>query len=340
MTRGEAKALMWAGAGITALLGMQQMVRRSRRYDFRGRVVLITGASRGLGLILARLWAEEGARLAICARDGEDLDTARRELSTTAEVASFECDIMHRADIERMLREVEGELGPVDVLVNNAGTIAVGPFETMTVEDFDDSLRTHFWGPLHAIQGVLPAMRERGEGRIVNVSSIGGRIGVPHMAAYCAGKFALTGFSQALRAELLPHGICVTTVIPGLITTGSPRNAHFKGQHEAEYAWFAAADSMPGLAMDAEAAGREVVEAARYGEAEVILGKAAELASLFNGVFPGLTADLLSVAQRFLPSAEGGIGTEKALGSESESNVTQSPLTERTRRAEEKFNQR
>src|SRR5690606_33875253 len=102
-----------------------------------------------------------------------------------------------------------------------------------------------FWGPFYCIDAVLGGMRRRGEGRIVNVSSVGGRVGVPHMVPYCAGKFALVGFSESLRAELRSSGIRVTTVCPGLMRTGSPRNALFKGRHRAEYAWFAIADSLP-----------------------------------------------------------------------------------------------
>src|SRR5204863_5194639 len=123
--------------------------------------------------------------------------------------------------------------------------------------------------PLFTTLSVLPAMRRQGEGRIVNISSIGGKIAVPHLLPYDASKFALTGFSEGLRAELLKDGIYVTTVCPGLMRTGSPRNADFKGQHEAEYAWFSIGDSLPGMSMSAEAAAERIVTAFRQGEAEV-----------------------------------------------------------------------
>ena len=114
-------------------------------------------------------------------------------------------------------------------------------------------------------------MRRRGFGRIVNITSIGGRVAVPHLAPYSASKFALTGLSDAVRAELAPYGIRVTTVSPGLMRTGSPVNAQVKGQHEAEYAWFAIADSLPGFSIVGRARRRQILSACRYGDPELTI---------------------------------------------------------------------
>src|SRR6185503_4123757 len=118
---------------------------------------------------------------------------------------------------------------------------------------------------------VLPEMRARREGRIVNITSIGGKISVPHLLPYSASKFALVGLSEGLRAELAKDGIVVTTICPGLMRTGSPRNATFKGQHRAEYAWFSIGDSLPVTAMSADRAARQILTACKRGEAEVVL---------------------------------------------------------------------
>src|SRR5207302_995684 len=150
---------------------------------------------------------------------------------------------------ELMVDEVLDRFGRLHVLINNAGVIQVGPMEEMTLADYEDTMQTHFWAPLFTTLSVLPALRRQGEGRIVNISSIGGKIAVPHLLPYSASKFALTGFSEGLRAELLKDGIYVTTVCPGLMRTGSPRNADFKGQHRAEYAWFSISDSLPFFSM-------------------------------------------------------------------------------------------
>src|SRR5205823_4029010 len=135
------------------------------------------------------------------------------------------CDVTHRREVTQFVRATRERFGRIDVLVNNAGTIEVGPMEVMTLDDYDRAMKTHFWGPLYMVLAVLPELRKRREGRIVNVSSIGGKISVPHLLPYCASKFALTGFSQGLRAELAKDGIVVTTVCPGLMRTGSPLNA-------------------------------------------------------------------------------------------------------------------
>lgn len=331
--RSGASPWLWAAVGVGLLLAGRAALRARRRMDFRDRVVLITGGSRGLGLILARQFAAEGARLAICARDPAELERARCELAGRgAQVVAIPCDVTDEDDVRGMVTAVEELLGPVDVLVNNAGVIQAGPVDTMTVDDFDHEMRTHFYGPLYTTLAVLPAMRARRSGRIVNISSIGGKVPVPHLLPYSASKFALVGLSEGLRAELAGDGVLVTTVCPGLIRTGSPRNAWFKGQHEKEYAWFSIGDSVPGPSMNAERAARRILDAAQHGEAEVILSVPARLAALAHGIAPGLTAEGLALADRLLPDS-GGAGTEQYRGYESESAWAPSPLTTLTQQA-------
>jgi len=236
------------------------------------------------------------------------------------------CDVTDRAQVEEMVGAVRGHFGRIDVLVNNAGVIAVGPMEVMTREDYEEAMAIHFWGPLEAVLAAVPEMRARGEGRIVNVSSIGGKLSVPHLLPYSASKFALVGLSEGLRAELRKDGVLVTTVCPGLMRTGSPRNATFKGRHRAEYAWFSISDALPLASMDAARAAEQIVAACRRGDAEVVLSFPARLADKVHALMPGLTADLLGVVNRLLP-APGGIGTARAKGSESESAVSPSWLT-------------
>lgn len=333
------KAVLWAGAAIGSTLAVRQLIRARRSIALRGRTALITGGSRGLGLVLARELAGRGVRLALCARNPEELERASRELTDRgAEVFAVPCDVTRQEDVEAMVQLVLDRLGRIDILINNAGTIQVGPFEVTTIEDYELALRTHFWAPLYTTLAVLPGMRNRGVGRIVNVSSIGGKISVPHLLPYDVSKFALTGFSEGLRAELAKDRIYVTTVIPGLMRTGSPRNALFKGQHRAEYAWFSISDSLPLLSTSAEAAARRIVRACEYGDAELILTLPAQLAVRFHGLFPGLTADLLGLANLILPGP-GGIGGRKASGRESESAVSPSWATTLTEQAAARNNE-
>lgn len=331
--------LLMAAAGAGLLLGAQAFLRRSNAYSFRGKNVLIAGGSRGLGLEIARQLVREGARLAICARDAGELDAARRELEDIgAEVFTISCDITDVSQVGDMVRSVTGRFGSIDVLINTAGMIAVGPMETMRIEDFEEAMNANFWGPLYTCLAVLPEMKRRREGRIVNVSSIGGKISVPHLVPYSASKFALVGFSRGLRAEVLKDGVVVTTICPGLMRTGSPRNAEFKGQNQAEYAWFKTSDSTPLVAMSSERAAAQIVDACRYGYAEVILTIQAKLAARFDALFPEWDSALISFANRLLPEA-GGIGTQKAKGHESESSASQSPVAALTDRAAERNNE-
>lgn len=339
MKEREKEALILLAAGAGALLAGRAVARRVLGYSLRGKVVLITGGSRGLGLVLARECAAEGARVVICARRANELEAARAELkSRGAEVLAVPCDVTDRAQVSELMKIVSDRFGRVDVLVNNAGVIQVGPVEVMTLEDYEEAMKTHFWGPLHTIMAVLPQMRRRREGRIVNISSIGGKISIPHLVPYSASKFALVGLSEGLRSELLKDGVVVTTVCPGLMRTGSPRNALFKGKHRAEYAWFAISDSLPISSMNAVRAARQIIEATKRGDAEVTLSIQAQLAARFHGLFPGTTANLLALVNLLLPRA-GGIGRARAKGKESQSALAPSVLTALSERAAARNNE-
>ena len=274
--------------------------RAQTRYSFRGRTVLITGGSRGLGLALARQLAEEGARLWLVARSPQALHEAADELRAGGAmfVETIAADIRDEADIDRVVERVLRAGDVIDVLINNAGVIEVGPFEHAQIEDFEDSLNTHFWAPLHFIRKLLPHLRREGEGRIVNVSSIGGRVAVPHLSAYAAGKFALTGLSETLRAELLKSGIYVTTVTPGLMRTGSYVNVRLRGQHADEFRWFAAMMTTPLTSMQARRAASQILEAAREGRATVSPGWQSRAAQIVAAVAPNTTSAIEALADR------------------------------------------
>ncbi|MBW3541616.1 MAG: SDR family oxidoreductase [Planctomycetes bacterium] len=327
------QTLKIAAGGLAALLAGRAVARALRTYDFRDRVVLVTGGSRGLGLVLARELVDRGARVAICARDTAELERAADDLRQRGgDVLTFPCDVTDRDAVFRMIGRIADHWGPLDVLINNAGIIQFAPLVTMTPADFDEAIKTHLDGPRNTIEAALPDMLRRGAGRIVNIASIGGRIAVPHLVPYCASKFALVGYSQGLRCELAQRGIVVTTICPGLMRTGSPRNATFKGRHREEYAWFKISDSLPILSMNAERAARKILRACERGDALVVLGVPAKLADVFYSLFPGLSADLYALAGRLLP-APGGIGTGRARDYESESTWSQSLLTRLTDRA-------
>jgi NAD(P)-dependent dehydrogenase (short-subunit alcohol dehydrogenase family) len=287
----------WVLAGALATAGGRAVTRWRTRFDFRDRTILITGGTRGLGLEIARQAGLAGARVAICGRDSDTLARARETLSQTgADILAESCDVTDRAQVAELIRSVQAAYGHIDVLINNAGTVEVGPVGVMTATDFERDMATNFWGPLNIIMAVLPHMRPRGEGRIVNIASIGGKLSVPHLLPYSSSKFALVGLSEGLRAELRASGIMVTTVCPGLMRTGSPRHATFKGQHDAEYTWFDLADNVPLLSMNVARAARRILNATRYGKSHVALSLPAKVADKVHRLFPGWTSDALSLA--------------------------------------------
>jgi NAD(P)-dependent dehydrogenase (short-subunit alcohol dehydrogenase family) len=317
------------------------MVRRSRAISFRDRVVVITGGSRGLGFVIARQLAEEGARLALLARTADDLEVAAARLREMgADALPIPCDVGEREQAVAAIRQVVDRFGRIDVLMNVAGVIQVGPVQHMQYEDFEQAMDVHFWGPLHTMLAAIPHMSARGGGRIVNISSIGGRIAVPHMAPYSASKFALVGLSEALTAELASEGIVMTTVSPGLMRTGSPLRASMKGNHEAENTWFTISDSLPLVAISADRAAAKIIDACRHGDAELTITPQAKLAVAAHGVAPGLVTKLMTLANWFLPRPVGPEGDRQREGHESETRLTRSPLTALTRKAAARNNER
>jgi len=328
--------------GVGTLLGIAAArAVRNNRLDLAGKIVFVSGGSRGLGLLLAHEFASRGAKVAISGRDREALDRAAEALRQAgAEVLSVQTDITIREDAELAVEQIQRRFGSIDVLVNNAGMICVGPMETMTIDDYRNSLNTHFWGPYFATMAVLPEMQSRRQGRIVNISSIGGKISVPHLLPYSVGKFALTGFSEGLRSAALKDNVYVTTVCPGLIRTGSPRNAFFRGNNKAEYAWFSISDSIPILSMSARRAARQIVDACVHGTAEVVLSLPAQFAVKAHGLFPGATTDVLGLVNRLLPCAQGDSRErEPKPGKESFSQASPSWVTTLTERAAMQNNQ-
>src|SRR4029453_4688865 len=299
------------GAWVTA------RVIRTTRYTLRGKVAVITGGSRGLGLVLARHICAQGGSVALIARDPDELGRAKADLAAHGGVVlTIQCDLLDAAQIEAAVRQIIDRFGKIDILINNAGIIEVGPLEHMTREDFEHAMHLHFWAAYELVSQIVPEMRTRGGGRIVNISSIGGKVAVPHLAPYSVSKFALTGFSDAIRAELARDNIYVTTVAPGMMRIGSHVNAKFKGKHDIEFAWFAAGAGAPLISMNADRAARKILAACRRGQPSITLTFAARTAIFGNALFPNLTGYWMKIVNRFLPGAGNGEGNELRAGSQ------------------------
>jgi NAD(P)-dependent dehydrogenase (short-subunit alcohol dehydrogenase family) len=339
MQHRRTKIIALSGVAAAVMFGLRALrAARARHRRLDGWIVAITGASRGLGLAMAREFGARGASIAICGRDPDVLERAVDDLSArNIDVFALDCDVRDRADIERFVQSVLDRFGRFDILVNNAGTIAVGPASVMNDGDYRDAMETHFWGARGATEAVLASMRGVRDGRIVNIASIGGLVSVPHLLPYSASKFALVGYSLGLQEELALEGISVTTVCPGLMRTGSPRNATFKGDHRAEYAWFDFMASSPLTSISAASAARAIADAAVARRRLVVLSWQAQLLYVTARLAPNAVSMLNTLVAAALPKSAGQRAT--ARGSESESAATRSALTTLGREAERDLNQ-
>jgi short-subunit dehydrogenase len=291
-----------------AALAVAQQRTASFAQKLRGKVILITGGSRGLGFALAEELASLGVRLVLTSRHGEELERAKARLvadgrTSASNIFVQASDVSVPQEIQDVVTAATERFGRIDVLINNAGIILVGPLESLTVASFEEAMNTNFYGALHTTMAVLPQMLARHNGGIVNIASIGGKVAFPHLLPYVASKFAMTGWSQGLRAELAGKGIRVTTVTPGIMRTGSHIQAHYSGNAEEEYRWFGGAASLPITASNARSAARKVIRALVRGTAEISVGLDAIAAARAANLAPELTAKALAVANGLLPRA-------------------------------------
>ena len=397
--------------------------RRATMLDLAGKCVVISGGSRGLGLEMAREFLDGGARVALLARDPEELERARAALigwaqrpqesgpvpatqdsagvtaigaaedsaeikgavaagqdstqtngagavgqnsaeadgaaaagQDSAEAMGAEstpqrgvelsdviivpCDVRDPASAVRAADDVLAVFPQIDILANVAGIIDVAPYDHLTPEDYRDSLDTHFWGPMNMIRAVVGRMSPGS--RIINISSIGGLVSVPHLLPYSVGKFALTGYSEGLHPELARRGIHVTTVCPGLMRTGSHVRARFKGRHRQEFAWFAASSGSPLASISARKAARKIVQACRMARPFLILTPQARALQLMHALAPNSTAHAMRLATQLLPEPADEADAEADRtreGWESTSEAAPSILTRRADRAIERNNE-
>jgi short-subunit dehydrogenase len=266
-----------------------------------GDVVLITGASEGIGRATAFTFARGGYRLALAARTAETLKQTAIELeqSLNAEVLAVPTDVTQPDQVQKLVEATLERYGRIDCLINNAGICLSGPFLQTTLEHWQALMAVNFWGYLHTIRAVLPDMLKRKRGQIVNVGSIGGKMPLPQMAAYCASKYAVSGLMEALRLELQPHGIQVIGVHPGLVNSNflkraifleepgednltHPSRARQRMQQALESFWV----SQP------EEVAAAIWEAVCHSKSEVVVGMAQWAVAAYT-LFPGWVGPLL-----------------------------------------------
>lgn len=247
--------------------------------DPKGRIAIVTGASSGIGAATAVALARAGCRVVVAARRHDKLDAtvaACREAG--GEATAIRTDVRIREDCFELVRRTTAELGPPDILVNNAGFAIFDTIAEARPDDIRSMMDTNYLGAVNCTQAALPGMIERGRGTIVNVASIVGIMGFAGMGAYCASKFALVGFSEALRSELIARGIRVSLVCPGTTDT--------------EFFDTAMRDKSPAaerliMAVPPERVAHAVLRAIRGGHARIVVPWPAALYMRFKEIFPG-----------------------------------------------------
>lgn len=253
---------------------------------FAGKLVAITGGSSGLGAALSEMLAARGAKLALLARDPGKLDAQKRRLvdrgAPEADIGVFSVDVAELASVDAAVRDLTEAMGVPDIWVNSAGILREGPVEKLGCDVFAETMSINFFGTLHCIKALLPAMQARDSGLIVNVASVAGLMGVYGYAAYCSSKHAVAGLSQSLRAELCGSGVSVILVCPGEFE--SPMVSDLNTYRTAENK--AMAQTIP--VMTAEGVAKEIVRGIEKGRFLVVPGLPAKAITAFNRWFPGL----------------------------------------------------
>ncbi len=195
--------------------------------EFNRQIILITGASNGIGKQLAIDFAKRGAVVIGCGRSIARLKAVLKEVRQTSPAsAMMGCDVSDVEQVHGMIEKILTDFGRVDILINNAGIGMRKPFAETSLSIIEEIMRINYFGAVYCTHELLPSMIARGDGHIVNISSVAGKIGTLNMAAYCASKFAMNGWSESLYHELKPFGVSVSLVCPGPVHTDFSRDFH------------------------------------------------------------------------------------------------------------------
>lgn len=269
------------------------------RAQLRGRVAVVTGAAKGIGRATALELSRAGASVAGCDTDEAALAATLEECRAMG-VATWgaRVDVGEAAEVQAFAERVERELGETYLLVNNAGVGVSGGFFATETADWEWLLRVNLWGVIHGTRSFAPLMQRRGAGRIVNVASASGYCNLPSLSAYGTTKYAVVGLSEALRAELLPAGVMVSVVCPGLVASSILETARIRGAADAETERRALTELYRRRGHTPESVGKAIVSAAESGKALVPVSSEAWLLYLLKRLAPSTLPWLLRASER------------------------------------------
>jgi short-subunit dehydrogenase len=257
--------------------------------NFKNKVIVITGASSGIGEAAAEQFAKKGANVVLVARRKEKLEQVEKKLAKHSVKTLVQvCDVSDKAQVKQMSDKVIETFSQIDVLVNNAGFVIYGKVEELSIEDIESQMQTNYFGMVNCTKSFLPHFLKQNSGHIVNVASVGGSFSIPGVASYCATKFAMLGFSEGLHHELHGKNVGVTVVSPIMVRTSLFDHPSFKNFTK----------HATGISLSSETVANAIIKAANSTRLEIVVPSVVRIAIWLKHTFPFLINPLLGNAFR------------------------------------------